>query len=235
MKRTICSLLVIIFILVSNGCVKRIDDDRQRIRLGEIPAPQEVCIEPVVVEEAIVIEEPIEWQSGTDVGCIVDNVDPSEIEDEIIIPFSASEMGVTDSIGLTQYTSGYRNLVALSDLFSPEVLDFLYREVEAETGLRANVECKSHVASVIFNRMEVGYWGTTIREVLTYPDQFKVVTTKAYLYVTPTAETIQACEIAWFKDTAQGALFFNRHVTESWAKKHAQWIFKDEIDHDFYR
>lgn len=117
--------------------------------------------------------------------------------------------------------------------YSEDELELLFRVVEAEATDYC-VECKSHVASVIFNRLREGWWGGDLTRSIMAKRQFEVVTNGRYKRVTVTEETILACEIAFAEDTAQGALFFDSTKGKSWAHENREYIFSDDA-HWFYK
>lgn len=121
----------------------------------------------------------------------------------------------------------------LYSTYSEEELELLFRVVEAEA-TDADIECKSHVASVIFNRLKEGWWDGDLTRTLMAKNQFEVVTNGRYKKVTITEETIIACELAFKEDTARGALFFDSTDGKSWAARNLTWIFCDKAGHDFY-
>ena len=122
----------------------------------------------------------------------------------------------------------------LYSTYSIDELELLFRVVEAEA-TDADIECKSHVASVIFNRLKEGWWGGDLTRTLMAKNQFEVITNGRYKKVTVTKETIIACEWAFMEDTAQGATFFDSTNGKSWAAKNRTWIFKDKAGHDFFK
>lgn len=118
--------------------------------------------------------------------------------------------------------------------FTEEELELLFRIVEAEvTG--GTIETKANVASVIFNRLEAGWWGGDLKSNLLAEKQFEVITNGRYKTVEITEGTILACEKAFKGDTTQGALFFDSTGGKSWAAKNLTWIFRDAANHDFYK
>ena len=121
----------------------------------------------------------------------------------------------------------------LYNTYSEEELELLFRVVEAEA-TDYSVECKSNVASVIFNRLKKGWWGGDLISSLMAKRQFEVITNGRYKRVTVTDETILACEIAFAGDTAQGALFFDSTKGKSWAHRNREFIFSDDV-HWFYK
>lgn len=125
------------------------------------------------------------------------------------------------------------NEKTLYNTYSEEELDLLFRVVEAEVTDHC-IECKSHVASVIFNRLKAGWCGGDLTKNLMAKRQFEVVTNGRYKKMTVTEETILACEIAFENDTAQGALFFDSTKGKSWAHKNREYMFSDHA-HWFYK
>lgn len=123
--------------------------------------------------------------------------------------------------------------VTLYDVYSEDELDLLFRVVQAEA-TEGDVVQKSHVASVIFNRIKEGWWDGDLTKNLMAKRQFEVVTNGRYKKMKVNAETILACEMAFEQDTTQGALFFDCTEGKSWAAKNQEWIFNDGI-HDFYK
>lgn len=118
--------------------------------------------------------------------------------------------------------------------FTDEELNLLFLVVEAEvTG--GDIESKSHVASVIFNRIKSGWHDGNLTENLMAKQQFKVVTNGRYKKMEITEDTVIACELAYVHDTAQGALFFDSTNGKSWAAKNLEFVFRDKVGHDFFR
>lgn len=122
----------------------------------------------------------------------------------------------------------------LYNTYSEKELELLFRVVEAEvTG--GSVQTKSHVASVIFNRLKDEWWGGDLTRNLMEKGQFSVVTSGRYLRVTITESTIKACELAFEQDTAHGALFFDSTDGNSWAHENRTFLFRDRAGHNFYK
>ena len=121
----------------------------------------------------------------------------------------------------------------LYDTYTEKELELLFRVVEAEATDYC-VDCKSNVASVIFNRLKAGWWGGDLTKNIMAKRQFEVITNGRYKRMTVTEETIQACEIAFDGDTTQGALFFDSTKGKSWAHRNKDYIFSDHA-HWFYK
>lgn len=118
--------------------------------------------------------------------------------------------------------------------FTESELELLFRIVEAEV-TDGSIEAKTNVASVIFNRLEAGWWGGDLKSNLLAKRQFEVVTNGRYKTIEITEGTIIACERAFKGDTTQGALFFDSTDGNSWAANNLTWIFRDDANHDFYK
>lgn len=125
------------------------------------------------------------------------------------------------------------NAPNLYDIYTKDELELLFRVVEAEV-TDYSIECKCHVASVIFNRIKAGWYDGDLIKNLLAEQQFEVVTNGRYKKMNITEETILACEIAFENDTAQGALFFDSTKGNSWAHKNRTYLFRDEA-HWFYK
>lgn len=132
---------------------------------------------------------------------------------------------------------------SLTDVFTDEECEILYRIVEAEaTG--ASVESKQNVANVIFNRVESDDFPNTIKEVVfeyhTNKNgkkiyQFSPIPDGRYYSVKVTKDTKKACKKAYEeKDTADGALYFDIGVN-SWASRNKTYLFTDDTGHRFYK
>lgn len=121
----------------------------------------------------------------------------------------------------------------LYDTYSEEELELLFRVVEAEI-TDGSLKQKTHVASVIFNRLKAGWCGGDLTKNLMAKRQFEVVTNGRYKKMTVTEDTILACEIAFKEDTTQGALYFDSTKGKSWAHKNCEFIFSDGV-HWFYK
>ena len=125
----------------------------------------------------------------------------------------------------------YRNVFdmpeTIYDIFTPEEINLICRVVETET-YQCNFESKVNVACVVFNRLEDGTFGETIKEIVTAKNQF------AYGRKNITEDTIIAVEYAFeMEDTTDGALFFHSNKkTDTFCGN--DFIFQDEAGHNFY-
>lgn len=98
---------------------------------------------------------------------------------------------------------------------------------------------KMLVANVVLNRVEVGFCGNTISEVVFAKGQFAPVESGRIFRVTPDAVTIEAVErVLNGEDHSQGALYFMCRELASkkgirWFDKHLKFLFKHGC-HEFY-
>lgn len=128
---------------------------------------------------------------------------------------------------------------ALYSAFTAKELDLLFRVVECEAR-GGSLNAKANVASVIFNRVRTGWSGGNLTAILMSPRQFEVVTLGLYKTAKVTKSTIRACEMAFEKDTVDGAVYFDSTNGKSWAAEECRkgnliWVMRDDINHDFYR
>lgn len=122
----------------------------------------------------------------------------------------------------------------LTDVYSEEECEILYRIVEAEaTG--QTVESKQNVANVIFNRVVDDDFPDSIKDVVFEKRQFSPIQDLRYYNVSITKDTKKACKKAYEeKDTTDGALYFDIGV-KSWASKNKTYLFTDDAGHRFYK
>lgn len=125
---------------------------------------------------------------------------------------------------------------SIYDYFNSYELELLFRIVETEVRGDTYFDEKVNVASVILNRMEHDDFPESMHDVITQYPQFSSYTSGAYKNVTVTETTILACEYAFqFRDTTNGALYFDSTNGNSWADKNREFLFKDSVGHSFYR
>ena len=136
-----------------------------------------------------------------------------------------------------QYSSLNQQLNIVNKLhsdFSQDELLLLYKIVEAEVTGKNKFESKVNVASTIFNRLESDIFPNSLEEILTAPAQFSSYFDGRYSRVEILNETIQACEYAYeFRNT--DALFFDSCNGTSWAASSRQYLFTDNVNHNFYK
>lgn len=138
---------------------------------------------------------------------------------------------------LEQWYKEYKDMISsyedkpetIYDVFSNEEIDLLFRVVQAEIGDQYSFEQKSHVASVIFNRVDHEQFGNSLKEVL-IPSQFSTISNGSYKRVEVSEKTILACEFAYeIMDTTNGCLFFDSN-----SALHYSFVFNDGA-HNFYK
>lgn len=106
-------------------------------------------------------------------------------------------------------------------------ITYMWRCVETET-YGADFESKTHVASVIINRVDNGGFGSSPYEVITSPYQF------AYFRTSISDSTKEAVDYVLMNgDTARGALFFHSNKTTATFCGRSL-IFTDSCGHNFY-
>lgn len=116
----------------------------------------------------------------------------------------------------------------LEEAFDNSELMYLYRTVETET-YQADFLSKVHVANVVFNRLETGIWGDTIKQVVTKPSQFD------YHRTIISEDTIKAVRYAYIVgDLTEGALFFDNNMS-LYSMYDITYIFTDICGHNFFK
>jgi len=114
----------------------------------------------------------------------------------------------------------------------------LLQIVEAEAGTE-DMKGRMLVANVILNRLEVGFGGNTISDVVFDKGQFSPVADGRFFTVTPTETTIEAVErVLDGEDHSKGALYFMNRAKASkrgarWFDRNLELLFKHG-DHEFY-
>lgn len=114
----------------------------------------------------------------------------------------------------------------------------LLKIVEAESG-GEDIKGRMLVANVILNRLEVGFGGDTITEVVFDEGQFSPVTSGKIFRMVPSETTIEAVErVLDGEDHSKGALYFMCRELASkkgirWFEKNLKFLFKHGC-HEFY-
>lgn len=114
----------------------------------------------------------------------------------------------------------------------------LLKIVEAEA-TDEDVIGRMLVANVVLNRLEIGFGGTTISEVVFAKDQFEPVSNGRIFRMTPSEKTIEAVErVLDGEDVSQGALYFmNRNSASKsgkrWFDNNLKFLFKHG-NHEFF-
>lgn len=119
--------------------------------------------------------------------------------------------------------------------FSENELSLLYKIVEAEVTGENKFESKVNVASTIFNRLDNELFSNNLQEILTSPTQFSSYWDGRYSQVEVLEETIRACEYAYEFRTTDALFFDSRNGASSWAASSREYLFTDEVNHNFYK
>jgi len=126
-----------------------------------------------------------------------------------------------------------RNFVVTNDDYQ-----VLLQIVEAEAGTE-DIMGRMLVANVILNRLELGFGGNTISDVVFAKGQFSPVADGRFFTVTPTETTIEAVNrVLDGEDYSEGALYFMNRTRAS--KRGARWFDRNlkllfqHGDHGFY-
>lgn len=144
-------------------------------------------------------------------------------EHETIETETSEEMGQCDlfSEPITAY-----------DIFPEDEANLFYQVVQAE--VTENWNGQRNVASVIMNRYAM-YGVTSLYEIFT-AEQFACIADGRAAQQVVTDSTKSAVD--WVLnngDTTGSCLFFDSTNGNSWAAHNREWVFRDEVGHDFYR
>lgn len=114
----------------------------------------------------------------------------------------------------------------------------LLQIVQAEAG-GEDIKGRMLVANVVLNRLEIGFGGDTISEVVFAKGQFSPIADGRFFEVTPDATTIKAVErVLNGEDESQGALYFMCRSLASkkgirWFDKNLEFLFEHGC-HEFF-
>ena len=132
--------------------------------------------------------------------------------------------------------NSFDNPETIYDCFTENELNTLFCVVEAEVGCFGGFEEKCNIASVIFNRLNSKSYnfGESLDYILSQK-QFETIRNKKFMNVTPSEETILACEYAFeIEDTTNGAVFFENKYSNIHSS-YADYLFTDEAGHKYYK
>lgn len=218
MKKFILTLIISIFIWSLLLLTNRYDDDEQIeiITLNSITHEiEEISVETIVEEKTPVDEYDLAYlevyQKLNEIETIADK----------------KEWFLSYKDIINEYNNILDAPETIYDVFTLEEINLICRVVETET-YQCDFESKVNVANVVFNRLENGAFGETIKEVVTAKNQF------AYGRKKITEDTILAVEYAFeIEDTTNGALFFHSNdKTDTFCNR--EYIFSDNAVHHFY-
>ena len=220
MKRFI-SLLILSFIVVSLMIPISYINDKNN-NTNDVYVVEPVLLSDITYE--IVVEEVVEEQDPYEIAIQKMQEKISEIES--IEDNKEWFLAYKDIV--FEYSEIINPPETIYDCLTEEEINLICRVVETET-FECDFISKVNVANVVFNRLEHGEFGKTIKEVITTKKQF------AYRRKEISEDTILAVEYAFqIGDTTNGALFFHSNKkTDTFCG--ASYIFSDDAVHHFYK
>lgn len=169
----------------------------------------------------------------------VDYEQMEKIETETIIKEAQDKIANLDKSNLQKWFKKYKKITkeysdyidppeSIYDCYSSTEISYMQRCIETET-YQADFESKTHVASVILNRINSKEWSNDPIEIVTSKNQF------AYGRTNITKSTKLALEYSFMiEDTAQGCIGFRSDCSpmewNGW-----NYIFTDKCGHNFYK
>ena len=151
------------------------------------------------------------------------------------------EIEETEKLDLELMTSATDHIVSYHGnrfAITDDEYQVLLKIVEAEAP-DEDIRGKILVANVVLNRLEVGFCGDTISEVVFARNQFEPIGNGSIFRVTPSESTIEAVERALKgEDFSQGALYFMARAKASysgiqWFDANLKFLFKHG-GHEFF-
>lgn len=191
--------------------------------------------EPIITSEPIEVIEIIEYETSHEVIPVEIDI-YTTAQNEYFIKML--ELGCGE-ISKEEWYLGYKQLICeyeeyldlpatVYDYFTEEDIYLIQRAVETEV-YQASFDAKVNVASVIFNRINDGRFGKSVKEVITNPGQF------AWHRKKISDSTVLAVEYAFeIGDTTDGCLAFR---SDKKPQKWGKWVysFSDNAVHHFYK
>lgn len=154
-------------------------------------------------------------------------IDEVPVVEEVAIGEIIADKGPTSSKKKTEKSIKGVIYDSVEIPYTETDITYMRRCVETET-CGADFDSKTHVASVIINRVKNGKFGSSPYEVITSPSQF------AYFRTSISQSTIDAVDyVIENGDTARGALFFHSNKTTA-TFCGRPLIFTDSCGHNFY-
>lgn len=212
--KTIQDYALILFLIF--GCIFFVVGTASLLPSREYKKPEHEIIEEVIVEPVVVVEE---------------ELTPEEIMMNEFDNLSSIKDKKEWFIAYKEFCDKYPMFDRPQTLYERYTEDEIYlmqRVIETEV-YGCNFDAKSHVASVIINRIEGdNNFPNDATKVCTAPGQF------VYGRKNISEDTKLALEYAFeIEDTTNGALYFNSmKPMESWNGR--TLIFTDEVGHSFY-
>lgn len=162
----------------------------------------------------------------------------SEMSEQKVAALALSEVKERDLSLMSSSTDHIVNYHGRRFAITEDDYQVLLKIVEAESG-GEDIKGRMLVANVIMNRMEIGFGGDTISEVVFDKGQFSPVTSGRIFKVTPSEKTIEAVErVLAGEDYSKGALYFMCRELASergirWFDNNLRFLFKHGC-HEFF-
>lgn len=162
----------------------------------------------------------------------------SEMTGEKLVALALAEVKERDLSLMSSSTDRIVNYHGRRFAITEEDYQVLLKIVEAESG-GEDIKGRMLVANVILNRLEVGFGGDTITEVVFDEGQFSPVASGKIFKMVPSETTIEAVErVLDGEDHSKGALYFMCRELASkkgirWFEKNLKFLFKHGC-HEFY-
>lgn len=202
-------------ILVLIGYCIGVNSTNKKLPTEELQTEENVMYEPIQNEES----SEILFTREDEVYLELKSLEKIEDKREYLIRYKEI---------FNEYSDVFPKPVEVYDIYSEDNIYLMQRVIETET-YGCDFESKTHVASVILNRIEGdNNFGNTVEEVIK-PGQF------CYHRKQITEDTVLALEYAFMiEDTSQGSLYFHSgNKTNTFSG--AQYVFTDSVGHHFYR
>ena len=162
----------------------------------------------------------------------------SEMTSEKMVAMAMAQVKKQELSLLSNATDHVVNYHGRRFAITEEDYQVLLKIVEAESG-GEDIKGRMLVANVILNRLEVGFGGDTITEVVFEKGQFSPVTSGKIHKMVPSETTIEAVErVLDGEDYSKGALYFMCRELASkkgirWFDKNLNFLFKHGC-HEFF-
>lgn len=173
---------------------------------------EEVTTEQITTEQITTEEVTTEATTEAEVDVEVEEVSTAVYGEGVVM----EDIVVGETVPFSNYGT-----LSETDIY------YLQRVAETET-YGADMMSKTHVVSVVLNRLQSGTWGSTVQAVVTSPNQF------AYSRTSISQTSVDAVNYVLENgDTAQGAMFFHSGgYTATFCGRSC--IFGDDVGHYFY-
>ena len=161
-----------------------------------------------------------------------------EMTDKKLVSIALSEVKNRDLALMSSSTDHIVNYHGKRFAITDDDYQVLLKIVHAEAG-GEDIIGRMLVANVVLNRLEIGFGGDTIGEVVFDEGQFAPVASGKIFKVKPDATTVEAVErVLNGEDHSRGALYFMCRELASkrgirWFDKHLKFLFKHGC-HEFY-